>query len=202
MSSGMAQGYLYGVWMVLAFWAAKPTVDPSRKGRSPWGSEIRGGHLVLLYSFLGLVRGYLVTSISQPNIPFGATKQPSSQQSTEGCQGRFAGCIYLCGLIPRVPGVPRSPPKTPSHLTLGPEGAPTCLLHQAPPGMLLEYASGEERDKVREQPLTSPTPFWAPCVSEGGRAFSTTSLECSWWLPGVGSVSPGCFPGEVDASMR
>ena len=58
--------------------------------------------------------------------------------------------------------------------------------------MPLECASGEERDKVREQPPTLPTPFRAPCVSEGAQGLlcylfgvllvAAKRGECESWM--------------------
>ena len=158
----------------MAFQDAVSILDPARKWRSSWDWEIRGGAPT---SFPSLVQLGAVLSPPSPNliIPFWWRRIAQLPAEYRGLLGKFAGCIYLCGLIPGETGVPRSlPPHSPRRLTLGPEGAPPASCTQAPLGCLwnvpLEKKGVKWGSSFPPCPLPSELPVWV----RGPRVSSAT----------------------------
>ena len=87
---------------------------------------------------------------------------------------------FVC-LSPEEPGVPGSAPNAPTWLWAG--GSPSCILHQAPLGCLLNVPLEKKGIKWGSSLLPRPLPSELPVWVKGPRS-PLLPLQSAWWLPG------------------
>ena len=118
---GMAPGCL--LWAVDGLSRCAVHTGPCQK-RKEWLGLRDWGRGTYFFSIPSLVQLRAALSPSSPNliIPFWCHRIAQLPAEHRGLSGKFAKCIYLCGLIPGETGVPRSlPPHTPA---LPPDSGP------------------------------------------------------------------------------